>query len=114
MHPPTRRPPHPPGRPHRPPPWGRGHRRPPRPGAGPSPWRFVFSSRRRRTRFLNVTGVQTCALPIRSEEHTSELQSHSEISYAVFCLKQKNTQKEERDIDSKELKTKTKKKKRKS
>src|SRR5210317_2254596 len=23
----------------------------------------------------------------RSEEHTSELQSHSEISYAVFCLK---------------------------
>src|SRR6056300_470411 len=26
---------------------------------------------------------------VRSEEHTSELQSHSEISYAVFCLKQK-------------------------
>src|SRR5210317_661136 len=26
---------------------------------------------------------------IRSEEHTSELQSHSEISYAVFCLKKK-------------------------
>src|ERR1051326_7864047 len=27
-------------------------------------------------------------LPIvRSEEHTSELQSHSFISYAVFCLK---------------------------
>src|SRR6056300_961749 len=25
----------------------------------------------------------------RSEEHTSELQSHSEISYAVFCLKKK-------------------------
>src|SRR5210317_2275286 len=70
---------------------------------------FFFSSRRRHTRFLNVTGVQTCALPIclnsshkqktayeisecdwssdRSEEHTSELQSHSEISYAVFCLK---------------------------
>ena len=23
----------------------------------------------------------------RSEEHTSELQSHSDISYAVFCLK---------------------------
>src|SRR6056300_1435030 len=30
-------------------------------------------------------------LPIRSEEHTSELQSHSEISYAVFCLKKKKT-----------------------
>src|SRR6056300_619104 len=26
---------------------------------------------------------------VRSEEHTSELQSHSEISYAVFCLKKK-------------------------
>src|SRR5210317_2331675 len=25
---------------------------------------FVFSIRRRHTRFLNVTGVQTCALPI--------------------------------------------------
>ena len=27
---------------------------------------------------------------IRSEEHTSELQSHSFISYAFFCLKKKN------------------------
>src|ERR1051326_9250474 len=27
--------------------------------------------------------------PGRSEEHTSELQSHSFISYAVFCLKKK-------------------------
>ena len=26
----------------------------------------------------------------KSEEHTSELQSHSFISYAVFCLKKKN------------------------
>ncbi len=32
----------------------------------------------------------------RSEEHTSELQSHSFISYAVFCLKKKkNTTKSE-------------------
>src|SRR3546814_6921396 len=29
---------------------------------------------------------------IRSEEHTSELQSLMRISYAVFCLKHKNTQ----------------------
>src|SRR3546814_9993400 len=28
----------------------------------------------------------------RSEEHTSELQSLMSISYAVFCLKKKNTQ----------------------
>src|SRR3546814_4341363 len=30
------------------------------------------------------------ALPDRSEEHTSELQSLMRISYAVFCLKKKN------------------------
>src|SRR3546814_1113739 len=30
------------------------------------------------------------ALPNRSEEHTSELQSLMRISYAVFCLKKKN------------------------
>src|SRR5210317_1739137 len=81
-----------------------------------TPRRSSISSRRRHTRFLNVTGVQTCALPsdrkstrrtpvtfrnlvcrlllekkkaTKSEEHTSELQSHSEISYAVFCLKKK-------------------------
>src|SRR5213080_2625132 len=30
----------------------------------------------------------------RSEEHTSELQSHSGISYAVFCLKKKKNAKE--------------------
>src|SRR6184192_4505693 len=71
---------------------------------------FFFSSRRRHTRCRLVTGVQTCALPIwrhfgfrkptrvrhgqrrsrfRSEEHTSELQSPIDISYAVFCLKKK-------------------------
>src|SRR3546814_2536939 len=32
-----------------------------------------------------------CLPPIRSEEHTSELQSLMRISYAVFCLKKKNT-----------------------
>ena len=29
------------------------------------------------------------SIQIRSEEHTSELQSQSTISYAVFCLKKK-------------------------
>src|SRR3546814_10273876 len=33
-------------------------------------------------------GVEACAA-IRSEEHTSELQSLMRISYAVFCLKKK-------------------------
>src|SRR3546814_2381192 len=31
------------------------------------------------------------AIPDRSEEHTSELQSLMRISYAVFCLKKKKT-----------------------
>src|SRR3546814_2017520 len=36
-------------------------------------------------------GVADCGqLEIRSEEHTSELQSLMRISYAVFCLKNKN------------------------
>src|SRR3546814_2161475 len=37
-------------------------------------------------------GNQMAALPpLRSEEHTSELQSLMRISYAVFCLKKKTT-----------------------
>src|SRR3546814_9798896 len=35
---------------------------------------------------LNMVNPQ-----VRSEEHTSELQSLMRISYAVFCLKKKNT-----------------------
>src|SRR3546814_1153869 len=36
------------------------------------------------------TGVGTFCRPVlRSEEHTSELQSLMRLSYAVFCLKQK-------------------------
>src|SRR3546814_2959731 len=34
---------------------------------------------------LNVNGIRA----LRSEEHTSELQSLMRISYAVFCLKKK-------------------------
>src|SRR3546814_3809403 len=33
---------------------------------------------------------------IRSEEHTPELQSLMRISYAVFCLKKKNTNRQHR------------------
>src|SRR3546814_5469368 len=39
-------------------------------------------------------GSCRCASPspcLRSEEHTSELQSLMRISYAVFCLKKKKT-----------------------
>src|SRR3546814_9892986 len=37
----------------------------------------------------------------RSEEHTSELQSLMRISYAVFCLKNKKTQKRETNASHK-------------
>src|SRR6056300_1210353 len=50
-------------------------------------------------------------LPYRSEEHTSELQSHSEISYAVFCLKKKKEKKKETRNRIKRDKKKKKKKK---
>src|SRR3546814_6909103 len=36
---------------------------------------------------------------LRSEEHTSELQSLMRISYAVFCLKKKNTITKNKEID---------------
>src|SRR3546814_1398791 len=46
-----------------------------------------------------VVDVRVSTLPsragervVRSEEHTSELQSLMRISYAVFCLKKKNNQ----------------------
>src|SRR3546814_10810870 len=40
-----------------------------------------------RARIVGMRGDQN----VRSEEHTSELQSLMRISYAVFCLKKKNT-----------------------
>src|SRR3546814_9012295 len=40
---------------------------------------------------LQTLGDALPALGIRSEEHTSELQSLMRISYAVFCLKKKKT-----------------------
>src|SRR3546814_6366836 len=33
--------------------------------------------------------LEAACAPLRSEEHTSELQSLMRISYAVFCLKKK-------------------------
>src|SRR3546814_2283760 len=40
--------------------------------------------------WLLYTAARLCKAPgIRSEEHTSELQSLMRISYAVFCLKKK-------------------------
>src|SRR3546814_2834970 len=51
----------------------------------------------RRIRMVPSDGIEVrCSLRVRvswlrSEEHTSELQSLMRISYAVFCLKKKKT-----------------------
>src|SRR3546814_10471418 len=51
--------------------------------------------RKRRGRLIieiNGAALAAHAALIRSEEHTSELQSLMRISYAVFCLKKKKQQ----------------------
>src|SRR3546814_3410555 len=62
--------------------------------------RFIapdFHRRQRRISGLHVAQLEVAAATVgidqfrRSEEHTSELQSLMRISYAVFCLKKKNT-----------------------
>src|SRR3546814_6106533 len=52
------------------------------------------------TDFVKVYGARGLAY-IRSEEHTSELQSLMRISYAVFCLKKKQSNKTQSTIISK-------------
>src|SRR3546814_6789693 len=44
-----------------------------------------------------LRNFQFFGAPVRSEEHTSELQSLMRISYAVFCLKKKNITQQEID-----------------
>src|SRR3546814_7031226 len=57
---------------------------------------FASYSCARRDHMVRLTFglvVRTCSASfsvLRSEEHTSELQSLMRISYAVFCLKKKN------------------------
>src|SRR5881398_3263939 len=50
----------------------------------------IFSCQK--PRFGTPARKNQCQVPMRSEEHTSELQSPLNISYAVFCLKKKKTE----------------------
>src|SRR3546814_6600711 len=61
---------------------GRGWRSS-RPAAAPA-------SRAPAARRARAAAIRRPGCPVRSEEHTSELQSLMRISYAVFCLKKKN------------------------
>src|SRR3546814_7017622 len=54
--------------------------------------------RSRRDRRAVRRRVRRPALALRSEEHTSELQSLMRISYAVFCLKKKNINNQYADV----------------
>src|SRR3546814_9996250 len=52
-----------------------------------------FRKGRRCRRIVNQSCFKVCDhVDVRSEEHTSELQSLMRISYAVFCLKKKKKQ----------------------
>src|SRR6056300_1411890 len=53
------------------------------------PYTTLFRSTIGRASENNMSPRSASTRPGRSEEHTSELQSHSDISYAVFCLKKK-------------------------
>src|SRR5216117_4335111 len=68
-------------------------RRPPRSTQGRTlfPYTTLFRSCGYRSRARWRIGARPSSGCRRSEEHTSELQSPFLISYAVFCLKKKNT-----------------------
>src|SRR3546814_9489491 len=58
----------------------------------PAPYSSLGASRRiiaLRHRGFSIRHVGGGSVGLRSEEHTSELQSLMRISYAVFCLKKK-------------------------
>src|SRR3546814_6792744 len=71
--------------------WHKSCRRSCRRGSGGRGHFFSESriSRSSSTSSAGAAGAASSGLLMRSEEHTSELQSLMRISYAVFCLKKK-------------------------
>src|SRR3546814_1986689 len=51
---------------------------------------LLLDTKAEKSNTADIGYIQDEQLVIRSEEHTSELQSLMRISYAVFCLKKKN------------------------
>src|SRR3546814_4883257 len=64
----------------------------PKRNAAAWPHRAAIAAKRPLRRYWTSQPSTTSAsaVGVRSEEHTSELQSLMRISYAVFCLKKKN------------------------
>src|SRR3546814_10458592 len=71
---------------------------------------FMRSGKRSmRPDWLRPISISSATSSLRSEEHTSELQSLMRISYAVFCLKKKKkTETEEDRIHEDEYSTSSK------
>src|SRR3546814_6581083 len=69
------------------------------PGIADPHERLIFSKLVRGIPFCDA-GFQNSFDKVRSEEHTSELQSLMRISYAVFCLKKKTKQETTKRADS--------------
>src|SRR3546814_10565353 len=61
------------------------------PGVMPLPFPKPIEAEERKPEEQSQIAIKREARSNRSEEHTSELQSLMRISYAVFCLKKKNT-----------------------
>src|SRR3546814_4932179 len=57
----------------------------------PNNWAWTTIGRMSRDWGQKVPDKPFHSIDVRSEEHTSELQSLMRISYAVFCLKKKNS-----------------------
>src|SRR3546814_2288692 len=72
--------------------------------AAPGPYSVTMLAARRASHTANSGTATPSAMihqlsaRVRSEEHTSELQSLMRISYAVFCLKKKKNAKTQRQI----------------
>src|SRR5881628_4021436 len=64
-------------------------RRPPRSTRQSTLFPYTTLFRSRHWRDHRGLPARRCRVVARSEEHTSELQSLTDISYAVFCLKKK-------------------------
>src|SRR6059058_6564637 len=72
------------------------------------PYTTLFRSASHYARLgVNLRPANTDRVNGRSEEHTSELQSRNDISYAVFCLKKKKKKGKKRRLNLCSSKKKT-------
>src|SRR5437588_8319840 len=66
--------------------------------AAASPTHFDYSSCRNRLGYYGRHSADLAGIGYRSEEHTSELQSHSDLVCRLLLEKKKKTKKQQRSI----------------